>query len=79
MYRAKEIVNLIGCSDSDYVDDTDDWKSTSGYMYMVGNRAISWSSKKQPTMNLSTTEAEYVAAASCSCQGIWLRRIMSHL
>jgi hypothetical protein len=46
---------------------------------MVGNGDIPWSYKKQPIMNLSTTEAKFVVATSCSCQGIWLRRIMSHL
>ncbi|PNX58558.1 copia-type polyprotein, partial [Trifolium pratense] len=59
--------------------DIDDRKSTSGYVYMYGNGAISWSSKKQAIVTLSTTKAEYVAAASCACQGIWLRRILEQL
>lgn len=42
-------------------------KGTSWYVYMVGNGAISWSSMKKPIVTLSTTEAEFVAAASCSC------------
>lgn len=46
---------------------------------MIGDSAIACPSKKQPIVTLSTTEVEYVAAASCSCQGIWLRRILHHL
>ncbi|MCH83140.1 copia-type polyprotein, partial [Trifolium medium] len=47
----------------------DDKKSTIGYVFKLGTGAISWSSKKQPIVTLSTTEAEYVAAASSACQG----------
>jgi hypothetical protein len=46
---------------------------------MLGTGAVSWSSKKQPVVTLSTTEAEFIAAASCACQGVWLRRILEKL
>ncbi|GKV45376.1 hypothetical protein SLEP1_g52467 [Rubroshorea leprosula] len=71
--------DLAGFTDSDYAGDLDDKKSTSGFVFMLGSGAISWSSKKQPIVTLSTTEAEYVAATSCACQAIWLRRIMEEL
>ncbi|MCI44211.1 hypothetical protein A2U01_0065450, partial [Trifolium medium] len=61
-----EKLQLNGWSDSDYAGDLDDRKSTSGYVFKLGNGAISWSSKKQPIVTLSTTEAEFVAAASCA-------------
>jgi len=77
LYTKREEVKLTGWSDSDYAGDIDDRKSTSGYVFMIGDSAIAWSSKKQPIVTLSTTEAEYVATTSC--QGIWLRRILQQL
>jgi hypothetical protein len=59
-------MQLYGWTDSDYVGDLDDRKSTSGYVFKVGSGVISWSSKKQPIITLSTIEAEFVAAASCA-------------
>jgi hypothetical protein len=68
-----------GWNDSDYVGDLDDRKSTSGYVFMLGSGSVSWPSKKQDIVTLSTIEAEFVAAASCACQGIWLSRILEQL
>jgi hypothetical protein len=80
LYKKGELnCELEGWSDSDYAGDLDDRKSTSGYVYKLGSGAISWSSKKQAIVILSTTEAEFVTASSCACQGIWLRRILNHL
>eukprot|EP00268_Persea_americana_P008044 TRINITY_DN13089_c0_g1_i1.p1 TRINITY_DN13089_c0_g1~~TRINITY_DN13089_c0_g1_i1.p1 ORF type:complete len:530 (+),score=94.20 TRINITY_DN13089_c0_g1_i1:90-1592(+) len=71
--------SLIGFTDSDYAGDLDDRKSTSGYVFMIGAGAVSWSSKKQQIVTLSTTEAEFVAAISCACQAIWLKRMLEEL
>ncbi|PNX56619.1 hypothetical protein L195_g058296, partial [Trifolium pratense] len=80
LYESGEVaIKLEGWTDSDYAGDSDDRKSTSGYIFKVGSGAISWSSKKQPIVTLSTTEAEYVAAASCACQAVWLRKILEQL
>lgn len=57
----------------------DDRKSTLGYVFMLSNAAISWSSKKQHVVSLSTTEAEFIAATTCACQAVWLRRILKEL
>ncbi|MCH95793.1 copia-type polyprotein [Trifolium medium] len=81
MYKhsTDESLKLVGWSDSDYAGDLDDRKSTSDYVFMLGESAVSWCSKKQPIVSLSTTEAEYVAAAACACQCIWIRNVLKHL
>ncbi|CAL2240194.1 unnamed protein product [Prunus armeniaca] len=70
---------LLGYSDSDYAGDLDDRKSTSGYVFMYGSAVVPWSSKKQPVVTLSTTKAEFIAAASCTCQAVRLRRLLNEL
>jgi len=78
-YKKGEKSDLFGFTDSDYARDQDDRRSTSGYVLMLGTGAVSWSSKKQPIVSLSTTEAEFIAAIACACQAIWLRRILEEL
>ncbi|KAL5564205.1 hypothetical protein UlMin_027369 [Ulmus minor] len=78
-YKKGEKSDLIGFTNSDYARDQDDRKSTSGYVFILGSGAVSWSSKKQSIVTLSTAEAEFVAASSCTCQAIWLKRILEEL
>lgn len=78
-YKKGEQSDLIGFTDSDYARDLDDGRSTSGYALMLGSIAVLWFSKKQPIVTLSTTEAEFVAATSSTCQAIWLRKILKEL
>ncbi|WKA02079.1 hypothetical protein VitviT2T_020312 [Vitis vinifera] len=78
-YKKGKRSDLIGFTDSDYAGDQDNRRSTSGYVFMLGTGAVSWSSKKQPIVTLSTTEAEFVAATVCACQAIWLRKILEEL
>ncbi|KAL9429389.1 hypothetical protein AB3S75_031241 [Citrus x aurantiifolia] len=70
---------LVGYTDSNYAGDLNDRKSTSGYVFMLGSGAVAWSSKKQPIVTLSTTEAEFVAGAACASQAIWMKRIFEKL
>ncbi|CAJ2640974.1 unnamed protein product [Trifolium pratense] len=79
LYKRGSELQLHGWTDSDYAGDIDDRRSTSGYVFKLGSSAISWSSKKQPIVTLSTTEAEFVAAASCACQAVWLKKILHQL
>eukprot|EP00253_Pinus_taeda_P025412 PITA_25412 len=61
---------------SDWAGSVDDRKSTSGYVFHMGSGAISWASKTQPIVALSTAEAEYVAATAAACQAVWMRRML---
>jgi len=78
-YSFSNDFKLHGFCDSDYAGDIDDRKSTSGFIFFMGGCAFSWSSKKQPIVTLSTCESEYVAATSCTCHAIWLRRLLKEL
>lgn len=78
-YTHSKNAKLVGYSDSDYGGDIDDGKNTSGYTFHIGSAIFSWSSKKQQTIALSTCEAEYIAAAACTCQAIRLKNILSDL
>ncbi|XP_062005817.1 secreted RxLR effector protein 161-like [Rosa rugosa] len=71
--------DLLAFTDSDYAGDEEDSKSTSGYVFLLSSSAVSWMSKKQPIITLSTTEAEFVAAAACACQAVWMRRVLRNL
>ena len=68
--------DLIGYSDADFAGCKVDRKSTSGTCHFLGNSLISWHSKKQNSVALSTAEAEYVAAGSCCAQILWMKQTL---
>jgi hypothetical protein len=70
---------LQGYSDSDMAGDRDSSRSTTGYVFTVGGTAVSWISKLQRVVALSTTEAEYVAITEASKEMIWLQMFMEEL
>nr|GEX57472.1 uncharacterized mitochondrial protein AtMg00810-like [Tanacetum cinerariifolium] len=65
--------NLVAYSDSDYAGASLDRKSTTGGCQFLGCRLISWECKKQTVVATSSTEAEYVVAASCCAQVLWIQ------
>lgn len=79
LYNVSEHSDLVGYTDSDWAGSVDDRKSTSGYVFHMGSGAISWASKKQSIVALSTAEAEYVAATAAACQAVWMRRMLRSL
>ncbi|KAL5730657.1 hypothetical protein ACHQM5_003455 [Ranunculus cassubicifolius] len=78
-YMKEDDNKLVGFTDSDWAGSVDDRKSTSGYVFRLGSKVISWSSKKQQTIALSSAEAEYIAATDATCEAAWLRRILRDL
>jgi hypothetical protein len=78
-YSTSEDFRLIGYTDSDCGGNIDDRKSTSGYTFHFGTGMVSWASRKQPIVTLSSAEAEYVAATSATCQAVWMRRMLKYL
>jgi len=70
---------LNGFTDSDWAGDYDSRRSTSGFVFNIGSGAISWQSKRQPTVALSTCEAEYMGQTQATKEAIWLQRLLSQL
>ena len=75
-YQKLEDGSLVGHSDADWAGDSDDRHSTSGNLFLMAGGAVSWLSKKQAIVALSTSEAEYVAL---SLEAVWLRSLLSDL
>ena len=65
---------LVSYSDADFAGNKVDRKSTSGMAQFLGPCLVSWGSKKQNSVALSTAKAEYIAAAACCTQLLWLKQ-----
>jgi hypothetical protein len=76
MYSHCEDSALYGYCDADWAGGADDRKSTSGGCFFIGNNLISWFSKKQNCVALSTAEAEYIAAGSSCSQLVWMKQML---
>ncbi|XP_039122061.1 secreted RxLR effector protein 161-like [Dioscorea cayenensis subsp. rotundata] len=68
--------HLAGYSDTDWEGNIDDRKSTSGECFYLSNNLVTWYSKKQISISLSTAEAEYIAAESCCAQLLWMKQML---
>lgn len=77
--RGGESLRLEGYVDSSYGSDKLDRRSVTGYVFLLNGSPISWASKRQSTIALSTTEAEYYAAVHASREAVWLRRLLEDL
>jgi transposase InsO family protein len=74
-----DTVGLEGYCDADYASDLSTRRSTTGFVFMLNGGPICWSSKLQPTVAASTTEAEYMAAHSATKEGLWVRTLLKEL
>lgn len=79
LYEHVSEFKLVSYTDSDWAGSLDDRKSTSGSVFSLGSGAITWSSKKQDTVALSSSEVEYVAAGAAAKQAVWLRKLLKDL
>ena len=70
---------LNGYSDADWAGDPDTRRSTGGYTFNLGSAALSWASKRQSSVALSSCEAEYMAQTEAIKEAIWLREILKEL
>nr|GEU96520.1 retrovirus-related Pol polyprotein from transposon TNT 1-94 [Tanacetum cinerariifolium] len=70
---------LVGYTDSDLAGNKDNIKSTSGYLITFAGGAVSWQSRLQKCVALSTTEAEYVASMEACKELLWLKRFLQEL
>ena len=64
---------------ADWEGSVDDRKSTSGAIFFLGNCLVSWLSKKQSSIALSTTKVEYIVDESCCTQVIWMKQALEYL
>jgi hypothetical protein len=75
-YPKRSTFDLIGYSDADWAGCKIDRKSTTGTCQFLGRSLVSWASKKQNSLALSTAEAEYIAAGHCCAQLLWMRQTL---
>lgn len=70
---------LIAYTNADWARSVDEWKSTSGGAFFLGDRLVSWFGKKQDLVSLSTAKEEYITVASCYSWVIWMRQTLKDI
>ena len=73
------MLDIHGFVDVEWAGDLDQRRSTSGYVFNLFGGAVSWMSKKQSVVELSTTEEEYMVATHASKEAVWLQRLCSSM
>jgi hypothetical protein len=72
-------VLLSGFSDADFAEDVDARKSTTGAIFFLVNRPVSWQSMKQRVLTQSSYKSEYIAVANVMCQALWLAQVLAEV
>uniref|UniRef100_A0AAV1U9U7 Integrase catalytic domain-containing protein n=1 Tax=Peronospora matthiolae TaxID=2874970 RepID=A0AAV1U9U7_9STRA len=78
-FQPSDKIDFRGYSDADWAGDHADRKSTSGYTFMLMGAPVSWGSKKQSSVSLSTSEAEYIALSLAIQEGKWVHRLLCEI
>ncbi|XP_019103704.1 uncharacterized mitochondrial protein AtMg00810-like [Beta vulgaris subsp. vulgaris] len=79
LYPNDEQFEVVGYHDADYAGDLDTRRLITRYVFNLGSGAISWCSKRQPTVSLSSTEAEYKATTMATKECVWLTQLLKDL
>ncbi|XP_019098353.1 PREDICTED: uncharacterized protein LOC109131637, partial [Camelina sativa] len=74
-----ENTELVGYCDADYAGDREDRRSTTGYCTFLGGNLVTWKSKKQKVVSLSSAEAEYRAMRKLTTELMWLKTLLKDL
>ncbi|GKF76920.1 hypothetical protein Tco_0229390 [Tanacetum coccineum] len=77
-YPKDSSIALMAFTDADHDGCQDTRRSTSGSMRLLGDRLVSWSSKRQKSATISSMEAEYIALSGCCAQVLWMRSQLIH-
>ncbi|KAH9331480.1 hypothetical protein KI387_003588, partial [Taxus chinensis] len=78
-YARGEGIRFMGYTDADWAGSTTEKRSTSGCCFSLGSGVVSWFSRKQKSMALSSAESEYIAASMATCEAISLRKLLAAL
>ena len=78
-YKENVYFSFHGYAEEDWAGNVIDRRSTSGYCFSIGSAMISWCSKRQQTISLSSTEAKYVAATVAAQECIWIKRLLQDI
>ncbi len=78
-FSATPSKEMLGYCDAEWGGDLEDRRSTIGFVFIMGGGAISWSNKRQPTITLSTREAECMANTQATKEAIWITKLMMDL
>jgi hypothetical protein len=78
-YEAKNQLQVHGYTYADWASNVLDRRPTNGFLFSFGSGVVSWSSKKQPIIALSSTKAEYIGATIVACEVVWLQKLLSDL
>ncbi len=78
-YETNSQLQVHGYRDANWAGNVSIRKSTSGFMFSFGNGVVNWSSKKQPTVALSSMEVEFRGATIVACEVVWLQKLLLDL
>lgn len=79
VYGGDDELVIKGFTDASFQTDKDDFRSQSGFIFMLNGGAVSWKSSKQSTVADSTTEAEYIAASDAAKEAVWIKKFITEL